>query len=170
MEIKHFLTTALLAFALFCICSGTSSPHSNPNFPKLEVIRNPAPDEDSKRTAFWNEFEIHGRFALASEVALSLGFPNEAIPEKHDSLVLIGYYTIPEKPPFGYFQFYFEVEVDGISFAPGGVSLSGITSKRLPFCQQVLPSGYFGRGVQLNELKTLLDKTPKLKLTSGITK
>ncbi len=172
MDIKHLLTTAILALALFGICSGTSSPHSNTDFPRLEVVRNPAPDEDSKRTAFWNEFEIHGRFALASEVALSLGFPDEAIPEKNDSVVLIGYYMIPEKPPFGYFEFHFEVEVDGIRFAPGSVSLSGMTfaPKRLPFCIQILPPSYLGPPVQLKELRTLLNKKMKLKLTSGFTK
>ncbi|MFN7841060.1 MAG: hypothetical protein ACK5YR_21845 [Pirellula sp.] len=175
VTIKNYIR---LGFVWLTLCiligtgSATSSVSTRPEYPKLDFIRDSQKETEARHDDFWENFEIYGRFVLASEVARAFEFPADSIPVVTDSIMFVGYYVIPEKPPFGYFEFHFDMEVEGVSFDLGGVSFAGMTysPKRLPFCKLIRPPSGWGRPVPLKELIILLNKTPKLKLTSGFTK
>jgi hypothetical protein len=172
MNIIRIAAALLIMFAFLGICSAIGSPKAKRDNKRLEIVCDLLKETDEKRLAFWEKFEIYGRFALASEVAAAFDLPDDAIPLDKDSVMLVGYYVIPEKPPFGFFEFRFDLVVDGVEFDLGDASFSGLTfsPKRLPFCKLVRPASGFGRPVPVSKLKILLDQTPKLILRGSMTK
>jgi hypothetical protein len=172
MKLIRLAAASLALCALIGLCSATSFTKVKFEYSKLVFIRDSAPEKDEKREAFWKEFEIYGRLVLASEVAKQFELPLDAIPVEHDSVMLVGYYVLPDKPPFGYFDFHFDMIVDEVGFDLGGVTFEGMTfsPKRVPYCKLIRPAPGLGQPLPMSELRTLLDKTPKLKLRRAFTK
>jgi hypothetical protein len=168
----RLLLIGLALCALIGFSFATNTPIKKPEFTQLTFIRDLPKGIDAKHEAFWNDFKIYGRFVRASEVATAFDLPADSIPIERDSVMLIGYYVLPKKSPFGYFEFSFNLVVEGVDFDLGDVSFAGMTfsPKRLPFCKLIRPASGFGLPVPLRKLEVLFDKTAKLKLTRLLTK
>ena len=97
VQINTFMNYIRLGFVWLTLCimigtgSATSSTIKRPEYPRIEFIRDSQKETDERYEVFWENFEIYGRFVLASEVASAFEFPADSIPVVTDSIMFVGY-------------------------------------------------------------------------------